>query len=148
MRSFIVVAFLLLSTVAQAQTNQVCSAQLTCPPPAMTATYLDSNSDMTTAGSCAPVPDGKLDAHFLLTNLYAAPAGVYINGGGSGGGVWKWPCTIDGGAPSGYWMPFVRYNNDGTADVWMSFWKSNSSYTITVTYSNGLAQIAVLTGAP
>lgn len=138
MRSFTIGIVLLLSATAQAQ---VCSIQMTCPPPSLLATYQDSATDKVGAGVCATQPDGIPDTHFTLNNLVGAPATLTIAGNGPSGGIWKWPCA-------GASLPLVQYNGNGTADVWYAFWQPNASYTVTVTYANGMTQTTTLTGAP
>jgi len=123
-----------------AYTNEACgttsSAASTPPssPPVsstIAATLLGQTGE-DIAGTTSESPDGIQDVHIRLSGVQGTITRVRITG--DSGGVWETPYN-------GLWIVAIRPHTDPSlVDLYFDFWQSSSSYTLDLTFANGITQ--------
>jgi hypothetical protein len=123
-----------------AYTNEACgttSSGASTPPSSplvsstIAATLLGQTGE-DIAGTTSESPDGIQDVHIRLSGVQGTITQVRITDGS--GGVWETPYN-------GWWIVAIRPHTDPSlVDLYFDFWQSSSSYTLDLTFANGIAQ--------
>jgi hypothetical protein len=108
--------------------------------PTVTATLLGQTGE-DVAGMFSEAPDGVKDVHIQLTGVSGAITGARITGAA---GEWMSPFN-------GYnWIVAIRPQSDLTiVDLYFDFYQPNTTYNVTVTFSDGATQtLQTVSGPP
>ncbi|OGF81861.1 hypothetical protein A2930_01970 [Candidatus Giovannonibacteria bacterium RIFCSPLOWO2_01_FULL_45_34] len=99
------------------------------------ASYISGTIDKVgnTGGINTDAPDGINDEHILLGGVSGTISKVRI--AGSSGGIWETPYN------GSNWIVGLRPQSDPSkVDLYFNFWRQASSYTVSITFSNGATQ--------
>src|SRR3989344_6355452 len=99
------------------------------------ASYISGTIDKVgnTGGINTDAPDGINDEHILLGGVSGIISKVRI--AGSSGGIWETPYN------GSNWIVGLRPQSDPSkVDLYFNFWRQASSYTVSITFSNGATQ--------